>query len=179
MVAIRAPKAFALAAITLLPFIIEAAPAIPHGKCIDDKSETRTKATDFLLEPSIPNKDGIDEISDAMKEEGSISREEIEASNINYFPWGPYYPQKKQHHIPDDDDDSEESEKTPDDKVKRGWAEDGRGLPNDSPTIDWIDPIDPEILDMIETTTGNEPRYNRMEHFSHRPTLHELEKHEG
>ncbi|RGP65505.1 hypothetical protein FSPOR_7133 [Fusarium sporotrichioides] len=171
MVAIHAYKASALMAI-LLPFTIQAAPAIPTGKSMEVKPETRIPVADYLLEPSIPNTDGIDQIIDAMKDEkeekAPVSQEEITSSNPDYFPWGEVYLNREEHHIPDDDDDSEESEARSDDKVKRGMVE---GVVDDTASKSAYETIHHKILDTNETTTANEPRYNRMEQYSHRPTL--------
>jgi hypothetical protein len=172
MVAIHASEALALMAITF-PFIQAApAPAIPIGKGMEDVPTIHVPVADYLLEPSIPSTDGIDQIIDAMKEEKkeevSVSQEEIKASNLNYFPWGQLYPNKKEHHIPDDDDDSEESEDRPNDKVKRDMVD-------DTGSNSAYDTVHHKTLDTNETTTANEPRYDRMEQYAYRPIpLHEL-----
>ncbi|KAM0239762.1 hypothetical protein ACHAPO_002733 [Fusarium lateritium] len=179
MVAIHAPKALALMAITL-PFVIQAVPAIPIGKSREVESETRILATDYLLEPSIPGTDGINQIIDVMKkdkeERRSVSREEITASNLNYFPWGRVDLNSEEYHLPDDDDESEDSETKSGDKAKRG-IDDGV-MVDETASNGAYETVHHKILDTNETTVANEPRYNRMEPYSQRPALlHEDKTH--
>ncbi|KAL6921973.1 hypothetical protein ACHAP8_003441 [Fusarium lateritium] len=179
MVAIHAPKALALMAITL-PFVIQAVPAIPIGKSREVESETRILATDYLLEPSIPGTDGINQIIDVMKkdkeERRSVSREEITASNLNYFPWGRVDLNSEEYHLPDDDDESEDSETKSGDKAKRG-IDDGV-MVDETASNGAYETVHHKILDTNETTVANEPRYNRMEQYSQRPALlHEDKTH--
>ncbi|RGP68117.1 hypothetical protein FLONG3_8291 [Fusarium longipes] len=175
MVATNVPMASAWMVIALT-FTIQAvpAPAIPIGKSMDVKPETRIPVADYLLEPSIPSTDGIDQIIHGMKkendEEVSVSQEEIKASNLNYFPWGKVYRGKKERNIPDDDDDdSNESEDKLDSKAKRDMIQ---GMADDTGSNSAYETIHHKTLETNETTTANEPRYNRMEQFAHRPALH-------
>ncbi|KAG8677245.1 hypothetical protein FPOAC2_03365 [Fusarium poae] len=181
MVATHAPKALALMAVTL-PFVIQAVPAIPIGKSKEVKSENRIPAADYLLEPSIPSTDGIDQIIHVIgkekEEKPSVSREEITASNLNYFPWGRVNLDSEKTHIPDDDDELEENENKSDDKAKRSM--DDGVVVDETASNSAYETIHHKILDTNETATANEPRYNRMELYSNRPTLlHEDKSHKN
>ncbi|CEI67094.1 hypothetical protein FVEN_g9858 [Fusarium venenatum] len=172
MVAIHALKALALMVITL-PFVIQAVPAIPIGKSKEVESETRIPATDYLLEPSIPRTDGINQIIDVMKkdkeEKPSVSREAIIASNLNYFPWGRVDLNSEEYHLLDDDDESRDSETKSGDKSKRS-IDDGV-MVDETASNGAYETVHHKILDTNETTIANEPRYNRMELYTQRPTL--------
>ncbi|QPC77589.1 hypothetical protein HYE68_008341 [Fusarium pseudograminearum] len=167
MVVIHASGALALMAIAL-PFI-QATPAIPIGESMEDKSETRIPVVDYLLDPSIPSGDGIDGIIDAMKKEKEeksiVSRAELAAARL---PWGRLYLNREEQHIPDDDDDSERHEMRSHGKVKRDVVE---GVVDDTGSGSAYETVHHKTLDTNETTTANEPRYNRMEQYAHRPTL--------